>query len=85
MRPAKLRFGKFTEALLTMDPANSPSNTFMPWREEVNRLLLRDYYIDLCMAGIEDEYLLVHYDMNQVPADFVEWFAIKYDLHDFKW
>ena len=57
----------------------------MPWREEVNRLLLRDYYIDLCMAGIEDEYLLVHYDMNQVPADFVEWFAIKYDLHDFKW
>ena len=41
----------------------------MPWREEVNRLLLRDYYVDLGMAGIDDEYLRVHYGMNQMPAD----------------
>ena len=68
-----------------MEPTNSPGNSFMPWREEINLLLLRDYYIDLGMAGIDDEYLIVHYDMNQVPPDFVEWFAIKYDLHDFKW
>lgn len=68
-----------------MEPANSHSNSFMPWREEINRLLLREYFIDLDMAGIDDEYLLVHYGMNQVPADFVEWFAIKYDLYDFKW
>jgi len=68
-----------------MEPTNSPNNSFMPWREEVNRLLLRDYYVDLCMAGIDDDYLRVHYDMNQMPADFIGWFANKYDLYDFKW
>ena len=57
----------------------------MPWREEINRLLLRDYFIDLDIAGIEDKYLRVHYEMNQLPTEFVEWFADKYDLHDFKW
>jgi|GEM_PF-5471810 len=85
MRPAKLRFGKFTEAHLAMEPTNSPTNSFLPWREEVNRLLLRDYFVDLGMAGIDDEYLRVHYDINQMPADFIEWFATKYDLYDFKW
>ena len=68
-----------------MEPTNSPSNSFMPWREEANRLLLSKYFIDFGMAGIENEYLLVHYQMNQTPADFVEWFAVKYDLYDFKW
>jgi hypothetical protein len=68
-----------------MNPANSHFQSFMPWREEINRLLLRDYFINLGMAGIEDEYLREHYKMNQMPADFVEWFAAKYDLHDFKW
>ena len=68
-----------------MKPTNFPSNGFTPWREEVNRLLLRDYYVDLGMAGIEDEFLQVHFNMKQEPADFIEWFAIKYDLHDFKW
>ena len=67
-----------------MNPANSHFQSFMPWREEINRLLLRDYFIDLGTAGIEDEYLREHYEMNQMPADFVEWFAIKFDLHDFK-
>lgn len=67
-----------------MNPANSHIQLFMPWREEVNRLLLRDYFIDLDMAGIEDKYLFVHYEMNQMPVDFVEWFAAKYDLYDFK-
>lgn len=62
---------------------NFPS--FMPWREEINRLLLRDYFIDIDMAGISDEYLVDHYEINQMPADFVEWFAVKYDLYDFKW
>ena len=67
-----------------MDPANSHFQNFMPWREEINRLLLLDYFIDLGTAGIEDEYLREHYEMNQMSADFVEWFAIKFDLHDFK-
>ena len=66
----------------------SPSfnfSSFVPWREEINRLLYRYYFIDLGMAGITDEYLIDHYEMNQMPSDFVEWFAAKYDLHDFKW
>lgn len=65
-----------------MNPANSHFQPFLPWREEVNRLL---YFIDLNMAGIEDRYLLDHYEMKQMPADFVEWFAAKHDLFDFKW
>jgi hypothetical protein len=67
-----------------MEPANSLNHDFLPWREEVNRLLLRDYFIDLDMAGIDDQYLISHHEVNQLPADFVEWFAIKFDLHDFK-
>ena len=68
-----------------METSDPLSDNFVPWREEVNRLLMHKYFIDLDMAGIADEYLLDHYEMNQMPADFVEWFAVKYDLHDFKW
>ena len=68
-----------------MESANSLFHSFMPWRAEVNQLLLRNYFVDLNMAGIDDGYLLVHYEMSQMPADFVEWFAVKYDLYDFKW
>jgi hypothetical protein len=71
--------------LSAMETANSHFPRFMPWREEIDRLLLREYFIDLGMAGITDEYLLDHFEMNQTPADFVEWFATKYDLYDFKW
>jgi hypothetical protein len=67
-----------------MESVNSSIDKFMPWREEVNRILLRDYFIDLDMAGIDDEFLLGHCNLDQKPFEFVEWFAVKYDLHDFR-
>jgi hypothetical protein len=36
------------------------------------------------MAGIDDQFLLDHYAMDQLPSEFVEWFAAKYDLYDFR-
>ena len=60
------------------------SDNFMPWREEVDRLLLRNYFVDLKTAGIDDQFLFVHYEMDQIPSEFVEWFATKYDLIDFR-
>lgn len=59
-------------------------DNFKSWREEVNRLLLRGYFIDLKTAGIDDQFLAVHHEMDQIPSEFVEWFATKYDLIDFK-
>lgn len=67
-----------------MKSVNCQFPSFTPWREEANRLLLRDWFVDLEMAGIEDQFLLDHYAMDQLPLEFVEWFAAKYDLYDFR-
>jgi hypothetical protein len=54
--------------------------SFAIWRGVVDRRLKDVYLIDIDDAGIDDERLTSHWEMKQPPYEFVEWFAIKYDL-----
>jgi hypothetical protein len=47
-----------------------------------------DYGITIDDSGVDDEYLMPHWQMKQSPYEFVEWFGIKYDLtprSDLEW
>ena len=54
--------------------------SFSKWRSTVNRRLKDIYLITIDDAGIDDERLASHWQMKQAPYEFVEWYAIKYDL-----
>jgi hypothetical protein len=54
--------------------------SFSGWRLAVNLRLKDIYLITIDDAGIDDEMLTSHWQMKQSAYEFVEWFAIKYDL-----
>jgi hypothetical protein len=54
--------------------------TFANWRHAVDHRLKAVYLITLDDAGISDEYLKPHWESKEAPNNFVEWFALKYDL-----
>jgi hypothetical protein len=54
--------------------------SFAKWRSAVNRRLKDVYLVTIDDAGIDDEGLSSHWQMKQPPYEFVEWYAIKYDL-----
>ena len=56
------------------------SPTFASWREAVNHRLQNTYMITIEDAGIEDADLTSHWETKESPYDYVEWFALKYDL-----
>jgi hypothetical protein len=58
--------------------------SFAKWRIAVNRRLKEVYLITILDAGIDDEFLMTHWEMKQSPYEFVEWFGMKYDLNP-KW
>jgi hypothetical protein len=53
---------------------------FDNWREQVDRIFLKEYGIDLEDAGADDESLIKAFDDDETPKEFVEWFGNKYDL-----
>ena len=54
--------------------------SFQEWRTLVNDRLLDIYLISIDDAGIDDEYVTPHWESKQAPYEFVEWYALKYDL-----
>ena len=54
--------------------------SFPKWRNAVDRRLKDIYLITIDDAGIDDERLVSHWQMKQSADEFVEWYAIKYDL-----
>lgn len=54
--------------------------SFRAWRNIVNKRLKDIYLIDLSLAGIDDGYLVPHWQDKQAPFEFVEWYALKRDL-----
>lgn len=54
--------------------------SFQEWRDAADRRLKDIYLIDFNDAGVDDGYLISHWEDKQSPWDFVEWYAIKYDL-----
>ena len=57
--------------------ANMP---YTEWRDAVDRRLLEIYCITIADAGFEEKYLTAHWQSNEDPFVFVEWFGNKYDL-----
>jgi hypothetical protein len=54
------------------------------WLAAVDVILKRDWCIDLRDAGTSDEDILRYHSWGDTPAEFVEWFAEKYDLIRFE-
>jgi hypothetical protein len=60
--------------------ASTTNMSYPDWRSAVDRRLLEIYCITIEDAGFEEEYLIKHWQSNEMPFDFVEWFGNKYDL-----
>ena len=54
------------------------------WKRRVNSLLKKKYSLDIELSGFSEEQIEGYYRPDLPPAEFVEWFAEKYDLYDFK-
>jgi hypothetical protein len=54
--------------------------SFAEWRKAVDERMLDIYLITIDDSGVDDKYLMSHWQMKQSPYEFVEWFGIKYDL-----
>ena len=54
--------------------------SYRDWRDAVDQRLHQIYCITIADAGIDEEYLINHWQSNEAPFDFVEWFGNKYDL-----
>lgn len=54
--------------------------SFETWFRRADQALLRTYGIDFDDAGLGEEDLRRHYAAWPDPKEFVEWFALKYDL-----
>lgn len=50
------------------------------WVAEVDRLMKQDWCIDTADAGLSNEELDRYWCDGDRPAEFVAWFAEKYDL-----
>lgn len=50
------------------------------WLQTVNRLMKRGWCIDIADAGLSEDDLTRYWQNGDDPAEFVAWFADKYDL-----
>ena len=58
------------------------------WCGEVDERLRRIYCTSLEDAGLDEDYLLRHWQSDEAPLEFVEWYGNKYDLtprSDIEW
>jgi hypothetical protein len=53
---------------------------YRDWHDAVDKRLYQIYCITIEDASFDEEYLIDHWQSNEAPFDFVEWFGNKYDL-----
>jgi hypothetical protein len=54
--------------------------SYLDWRGAVDKRLREIYCITIGDAGFDEKYLTDHWQSNEDPSVFVEWFGNKYDL-----
>jgi hypothetical protein len=59
---------------------STKDKSYGDWRDEVNERLQGIYCITIEDAGFDEGYLFRHWQSNEMPHEFVEWFGNKYDL-----
>jgi hypothetical protein len=67
---------------------STTNHLYRDWRDAVDKRLHQIYCITIADAGIDEEYLIDHWQSNEASFDFVEWFGNKYDLtprSDIEW
>jgi hypothetical protein len=65
--------------------ASTIDKSYRDWRDAVDKRLHQIYCITIEDAGIDEEYLIDHWQSNEAPFD---WFGNKFDLtprSDFEW
>lgn len=67
-----------------MEPVKRTKFKLTYWLAEVDRLMKRDWCIDIADAGISAGDLARYWQNGAEPFEFVEWFAEKYDLIRFE-
>jgi hypothetical protein len=55
-------------------------NAYLAWRETVASRLYELYCVTIEDVGFDDPSLIRHWEADEIPSDFVEWFGNKYDL-----
>jgi hypothetical protein len=53
---------------------------YRDWRDTVDKRLHQIYCITIADAGVDEDYLVDHWQSNEAPFEFVQWFGNKYDL-----
>jgi hypothetical protein len=59
---------------------STTTKSYRDWRIAVCQRLYEIYCITIEDAGFDEGYLTAHWQSNEQPAEFVEWFGNKYDL-----
>lgn len=57
--------------------------SMLEWALEAERILQREWFLSFEGAGFDAERVAGYYAMELEPAEWVAWFAEKYDLFDF--
>jgi hypothetical protein len=60
--------------------ASTTGQSYLDWRDAVNKRLYHAYCITIEDVGFGEKYLVDHWQSNEAPFEFVEWYANKYDL-----
>jgi hypothetical protein len=60
--------------------ASTLSKSYRDWRDTVDVRLHQIYCITIEDAGFDEEYLINHWQSDETPFEFVEWYGHKYDL-----
>lgn len=66
-----------------MDPSDQTQPKLKAWAAQVDRLMQRDWCIGITDAGLSDDDILRYWRGGDEPAEFVAWFAEKYNLINF--
>ncbi len=59
---------------------STTNNLYRDWRDAVDKRFHQIYCITIADAGIDEEYLIDHWQSNEASFYFVEWFGNKFDL-----
>lgn len=60
-------------------------DSFDAWVRHVNELLVREYFISTADAGLSESQMQKYFGLDMEPPEFVQWFAVKYDLESFRY
>lgn len=63
-----------------MDSNDQTQPKLKAWAAHVDRLMQRDWCLSIADAGLSDDDLVRYWRDGDEPAEFVAWFAEKYDL-----